>query len=69
MSSNCGIDESWILLDSQSTIDVFSNPSLLVKKNTKLTPHYESDAMQASTQLSTKDTLWVTDGCGIILKG
>ena len=31
MSSNGGIAESWILHDSQSTIDVFSNPDILVK--------------------------------------
>ena len=30
MSSKGEIAESWILLDSQSTIDVFSNPDLLV---------------------------------------
>ena len=29
--SKAGISESWILLDSQSTIDVFSNPELLTK--------------------------------------
>ena len=31
MGSKAGISESWILLDSQSTIDVFSNPELLTK--------------------------------------
>ena len=31
MSSKTGISESWIVLDSQSTIDVFSNSDLLTK--------------------------------------
>ena len=36
-----GIPKTWILLDSQSTVDVFSNPRLLMNiRDSKIHSHY-----------------------------
>ena len=51
-SSRASIPETWILLDSQSTIDVFSNPALLRDIHSiKTTMHINCNAGSKSTNL------------------
>ena len=52
LSSKVGIPSTWILLDSQSTIDVFCNTSLLSQiHKTNTTMHIRCNAGAKSTNL------------------
>ena len=64
-----GRPKMWILLDSQSTIDVFCNGELLTHKcMTQLSP-LESDETRGQKQQTRRDTCRDTDGCGSVLEG
>ena len=69
ISSKTGIKESWIMLDSQSTIDVFCNSDLLTKiHKTDTTLRIRCNAGMKTTDYS-GDTCQDMAGYGIILKG
>jgi hypothetical protein len=62
-SSNGGIPPTWILLDSQSTIDVFSNAKLLEKiEQVETTMHIRCNAGVKSTNF--RGYCLGMDGCG-----